>query len=125
MEVWHYSDLPKNGILSPKLFWPIVRKNCSSDREKLLKFEAEGWEFKKILRSQEQFIQTVKERSEQFLLTECFFNLFLEVSKIWQIRTIRIQIGKKYWDLGFTQGLRVILSEKISNCLKIQTSAKN
>ena len=23
-----------NGILLPKLFWPTVRKNCSSDREK-------------------------------------------------------------------------------------------
>ena len=50
----------KNGILLPNLFWPTVRKNCSSDREKLLKFEAEGWEFSKILRSLEQFIQTVK-----------------------------------------------------------------
>ena len=50
----------RNGILLPKLFWPIVRKNCSSDREKLLKFETEGWEFAKILRSLEQFIQTVK-----------------------------------------------------------------
>ena len=34
-----------------------MRKNCSSDREKLLKFEAEGREFAKSL---EQFIQTVK-----------------------------------------------------------------
>ena len=49
-----------NGILLPKLFWPTVRKNCSSDREKLLKFEAEGREFAKNLRSLEQFIQTVK-----------------------------------------------------------------
>ena len=48
------------GILLPKLFWPTVRKNCSSDREKLLKLEAEGREFAKILRSLEQFIQTVK-----------------------------------------------------------------
>ena len=32
----------ENGVLLPKLFWPIVRKNCSSDREKLLKFEAEA-----------------------------------------------------------------------------------
>ena len=39
---------------------PTVRKNCSSEREKLLKFEAEGREFSKILRSLEQFIQTVK-----------------------------------------------------------------
>ena len=49
-----------NGILLPKLFWPTVRKNCSSDREKLLKFEADGREFAKFLRSLEQFIQTVK-----------------------------------------------------------------
>ena len=50
----------KNGILLPKLFWPTVRKNCSSDREKLLKFEAEGRKFAKFLRSLEQFVQTVK-----------------------------------------------------------------
>ena len=37
-----------------------VRKNCSSDRGKRLKFEAEGREFAKILRSLEQFVQTVK-----------------------------------------------------------------
>ena len=34
-----------NGILLPKLFWPTVRKNCSSYKEKLLKFEAESREF--------------------------------------------------------------------------------
>jgi hypothetical protein len=49
-----------NGILLPKLFCPTVRKNCSSDREKLLKFEAESREFAQFLRSLEQFIQTVK-----------------------------------------------------------------
>ena len=37
-----------------------VKKNCPSDREKLLKFEVEGWEFVKFERSLEQFIQTVK-----------------------------------------------------------------
>ena len=37
-----------------------VRKKISSDREKLLKLEAEGREFAKFLRSLEQFIQTVK-----------------------------------------------------------------
>ena len=36
------------GILLPKLFWPTVRKNCSSDQEKLLKFKADGREFFKI-----------------------------------------------------------------------------
>ena len=39
------------------LLW---KKNCSSDREKLLKFQAEGREFAKFLRLLEQFIQTVK-----------------------------------------------------------------
>ena len=57
-------------------------KNCSSKREKLLKFEAEGQEFSKFLRSLEQFRYSNSERSEQFLVTECFFNLFLEVSHI-------------------------------------------
>ena len=46
------------GILLPKLYLPTVRKNCSSDREKHLKFEAE--EFFDHLRSLEHFVQTVK-----------------------------------------------------------------
>ena len=37
-----------------------MRKKCSIDQEKLLKFKAEGREFAKFLRSLEQFIQTVK-----------------------------------------------------------------
>ena len=37
-----------------------MRKNCSSDRENFLKFEAVGQEFANFLRSLEQFIQTVK-----------------------------------------------------------------
>ena len=37
-----------------------MRKNCFSDQEKLLKFKAEGRKFAKLLRSLEQFIQTVK-----------------------------------------------------------------
>jgi hypothetical protein len=45
--------------LLPKLFWPTVRKNCSSDWEKK-KIEAEGQEFVKNFRSLEQFVQTVK-----------------------------------------------------------------
>ena len=35
------SKTEKNGILLPKLFWPTVRKNSPSDKENLLKFEAE------------------------------------------------------------------------------------
>ena len=37
-----------------------MRKNCSGDREKLLKIEAEDREYEKFVRSLEQFIQTVK-----------------------------------------------------------------
>jgi hypothetical protein len=66
----------RNGILLPKLFWPTVRKNYSVDQEKLLKFEAEGQEIAWIIHSN-------CESSEQCLVTECFFNLFLEVSHIW------------------------------------------
>ena len=40
-------------------------------------------------------IYSNSERSEQFLVTECFFNLFLEFSQISKNRTIIIQIGKK------------------------------
>ena len=56
-------SIKNNGILLPKLFWPTVRKNCSSDREQLLKFEAEGRDFAKILRSLEQFVRTVKRQN--------------------------------------------------------------
>ena len=37
-----------------------MRKKYSSDREKLMKFKAEGRKFAKFFRSLEQFIQTVK-----------------------------------------------------------------
>ena len=51
MEKWYFVT---------KIVLTYCGKNCSSDREKLLKFEAEGREFAKNLRSLEQFIQTVK-----------------------------------------------------------------
>ena len=56
-------------------------QNCSSDREKLLKFEAEGQEFGKILEIT-RTIYSNSETSEQFLVTECFitFNFKLEKS---------------------------------------------
>jgi hypothetical protein len=63
-----------------------------------LKFEAEGQDFAKfeITRT----IYSNSESSEQFLSTECFLTCFWRflISKIC-IRTIRIQIGKKYWHL--------------------------
>ena len=54
------SKMHINGIFFSKLFWWSVRKICSSDRVKFLKFKVEGQEFANILRSLEQFIQTVK-----------------------------------------------------------------
>ena len=48
-----------NFKLSMQLLW-YCEKKIVRYREKLLKFEAEGREFAKFLRSLEQFIQTVK-----------------------------------------------------------------
>ena len=61
----------KSGILLPKLFWPAVRKNCST-------FEVRGWR-PRIFKNYEitWTIYSNSERSEQFLVTECFFNMFL------------------------------------------------
>ena len=72
---------------------PKQRKNCSIDWEKLLKFENEGGEFAKNLRSLEQFIETVKGRNN---FNRMFFNLFLDISQTYNklSRTIRIHIGK-------------------------------
>ena len=42
------------------VFCYCEKKKWSSDRENVLKFEAEGREFAKFLRSLEQFVQTVK-----------------------------------------------------------------
>ena len=51
MAVWHIAMYKKSKLKGNGgemvLFWPTVRKKCCSDREKLLKFEAEGQEFAK------------------------------------------------------------------------------
>ena len=100
------------GILLTKLFWPTVsrpavRKNCSSDQKKT--FEIRGWSprIDKIFEVTGT-IYSNSERSEQFLVTECFFNFFLEISQISKNRTIIIQMGKKV--LGFRN-----LQEKLEN----------
>ena len=65
----------------PKLFWPTVRKKCSSDQEKLLKFEAEGprickhfeisrtiwdyWDLETCRKSQKIYIMSKKEAKAQ------------------------------------------------------------
>ena len=58
-------------------------KNCSSDREKLLKSEAEGREFAKFLRSLEQFIQNAfLTRSWRFLRSYKLDQLEFKLEKI-------------------------------------------
>ena len=64
-----------------------MRKNCSRDREKIVKFEAEGREFANFLRS----IYSNSERSEQCLVTEWSFLNF----------SLRFLISDKYEQLEF------------------------
>ena len=47
----------------PKILPTYCKKKCSSDQEKLLKYETEGREFVNVLRSLEQFIWTVKSQN--------------------------------------------------------------
>ena len=51
---------PMNWYFVTKIVLTYCEKNCSSNPEKLLKFEAEGREFAKFLRSLDQFIQSLK-----------------------------------------------------------------
>ena len=60
-----------------------MRKNCSSDQENLLKLEAEGQEFAKILRPLEQVIQTVKGQNTFWLLYQLEFKLEKNI-EIWK-----------------------------------------
>ena len=59
-----------------------MRKNCSSDWEKLLKFEAEDWEFAYNLRSVEQLILTVKDQVSTIFKTECFSSLIHDLLEL-------------------------------------------
>ena len=58
----------------------LLWEKVSDWLRKTFEIQAENREVAKFLRSVEQLIQT--ERSEQFLVPECFFNLFLKVSDI-------------------------------------------
>ena len=88
----HWSIMSyQNSEMNWQKLWTLLEmvfcyQNCSDllwekiVRGKLLKFEGEGWIFKIF-----EFTRTIhsnRERWEQLLVTECFFNLFLEVSQI-------------------------------------------
>ena len=76
MKMWKRSGLnskqmsslegEKHSILLPELFWPSVRKKCSTDGKKFLKFETEGREFAKILRLLNRTICSKSESQNKF-----------------------------------------------------------
>ena len=91
-------SLLKKWYFVTKIVLTYCEKKYSSDREKLLKFEAEGPRICKIFEIT-RTIYSNSERSEQFLVTECFLTCSWRFLRSNKIRTIRIQIGKNYWDL--------------------------
>ena len=106
-----------NGILLPKLFWPTVRKNCSSDLEKLLKFEAEGREFANILRSLKRFIQTVKGKSNfwwqnTFLTCSGRFLIPNKLKELLEFRSMQEKFKKYYFSVLFASLLFILLQQK-------------
>ena len=72
-----------------KIVLIYCEKKCSSDEEKLLKIKAEGREFPKITIT----IYSNSERSEQFVVTEWFSNLFNKLGQL------EFKLEKNYWDL--------------------------
>ena len=106
-QIWNDKvPLSKQKQQRSKKKWYFVTKIVLTYCEKKLSwwsrktFEIQGWR-PRIFRILEitWTIYSNCERSEQFLVTECFFNLFLEISQISKNRTIIIQIGKSYSDL--------------------------
>ena len=81
-------------ILFPKLFWPTVRKNCSTKIFWNWRLNAENlqtfWDDTNSLFKQRK-ARTING-------TEYFYNFFLDVSPILYITTIQIQVRKKYWN---------------------------
>ena len=71
-----------------KIVLTYCEKKCSNDREKLLKFEGEGREFSKFLRSVKQFIPTLKGQNNfwyQNAFLTCSWK-FLRSNKVEQLK---------------------------------------
>ena len=78
--IWSFGGRNKTGILLPKLF-------CTTVRKIVLVIEKNFWNWGKRPRIFKSFeitktIYSNSKMSVQFLVTECFFNLFLEISHI-------------------------------------------
>ena len=123
---WNFPRVPES--LSPLIIlvylmmtwlsekWYFVTKIVPSFCENCFwKFSAFSLEFQEFF-SITGTIFSNSERSEKFLVTECFFNLFLEVSPIQKIRTIRFQIGKKLLGLRNMQENLVISTVHVVSC---------
>ena len=74
-------NMEKFSIQTKKKEMVLCYQNCSIDQKTLLKFETEGQELAKILRSLEQFLQTVNGQN-LFFGNRMLFYLFLDVSKL-------------------------------------------
>jgi len=91
-----------------------VRKNCSSDQEKLLKFEAEGREFAKILRSLEQFIETVKGQNN-FWYQSAFLSCYWRFLISYKLEQLKLKLEK---NIGFRN-----MQQKLEKLFKYCTPA--
>ena len=80
LDLRNLQEQVKKAFCHQKLFWPwTVWINCSSDRKKLWnsRLKAENLQIFEITKTTYSNSWSL----EQFLVTECFFNLFLEVSQ--------------------------------------------
>ena len=100
-----------NGILLPKLFWPILKKKMFQWLRKT--FEIKGWrQFCKIFEITRTIYSNSSERSGQFLVEECFFNLLLEV--LMSIKSEQLEF-KLETILGFRN-----MQEKLENICSLR-----
>ena len=100
-------------------------QNCSALlREKLLKFEADGWEFATFLRSLEQFIQTVKGQNKFW-----YMSLFSgSMTRFWEIWKMHHTFWKKefcYQNLFWPFTVWVNCSSDLKNFENSPPSALN
>ena len=68
LKIINFFELLRNGILLPKLFWPTVRKKCSSDRKNFCNSRQKAENLQTFF-SINRTIYSNSERSEQFLVS--------------------------------------------------------
>ena len=69
-----------------------MRKNCSCDRNILLKFEAEGREFATFLRSLEHLFE--QEKGRKVFKTECVLTCFWRFLRSGTLKQLRLKSEK-------------------------------